>query len=64
VTGQAGFLSVNDRRLHFGLGAEPTADVEVRWPSGIRQSFKAVASNRLVFIDETRGIVDAKALKA
>jgi hypothetical protein len=62
VTGQAGFLSVNDRRLHFGLGAEPTADVEVRWPSGIRQSFKAVASNHLVTIDETRGIVDAKVL--
>jgi hypothetical protein len=62
VTGQSGFLSVNDRRLHFGLGAEPTADVEVRWPSGIRQSFKAVASNHLVTIDETRGIVDAKVL--
>ena len=29
VTGQAGFLSVNDRRLHFGLGSDQTADVEV-----------------------------------
>jgi hypothetical protein len=64
VTGQAGFLSVNDRRLHFGLGAEQNADVEVHWPSGIRQSFKAVASNRQVTIDETKGIVDAKALGA
>jgi len=64
VLGQAGFLSVNDRRLHFGLGAEQSADVEVRWPSGVRQSFKGVASNRLVTIDETRGIVDAQRLKA
>jgi hypothetical protein len=64
VTGQAGFLSVNDRRLHFGLGPEQTADVEVHWPSGIRQSFKAVASNHLITIDETRGIVDARALGA
>ncbi len=63
VAGQAGFLSVNDRRLHFGLGAERTADVEVRWPSGILQSFKGVASNRLVTIDETRGIVDSQPLK-
>jgi enediyne biosynthesis protein E4 len=55
---------VNDRRLHFGLGAEPAADVEVRWPSGIRQSFKAVASYHLVTIDETRGIVYAKVLEA
>ena len=62
VLGQAGFLSVNDRRLHFGLGAESTADVEVRWPSGILQSFKGVASNRLVTIDETRGIVDSQAM--
>ena len=63
VAGQAGFLSVNDRRLHFGLGAERTADVEVRWPSGILQSFKGVASNRLVTIDETRGIVDSQPFK-
>ena len=62
VLGQAGYLSVNDRRLHFGLGAESTADVEVRWPSGILQSFKGVASNRLVTIDETRGIVDSQAM--
>ena len=63
VLGQAGYLSVNDRRLHFGLGAEQTADVEVHWPSGIRRSFKAVASNRLVTIDKARGIVDAQPLQ-
>jgi len=61
VIAQAGFLSVNDRRLHFGLGAERNADVEVRWPSGIVQTFKAVGSNQLVTIDETRGIVDSQA---
>jgi enediyne biosynthesis protein E4 len=64
VLGQAGFLSVNDRRLHFGLGTEQTADVEVRWPSGVVQSFKGVAANRLVTIDETKGMVDSQPLKA
>jgi hypothetical protein len=63
VLGQAGFLSVNDRRLHFGLGQEKTADLDVRWPSGIQQNFKAVSSNRLIMIDETRGIVGAQELK-
>ena len=54
---------MNDRRLHFGLGVETTADVEVRWPSGIVQTFKAVAADRLVTIDETRGIVDSRPFK-
>jgi hypothetical protein len=62
ILGQAGFLSVNDRRLHFGLGMATAADLEVRWPSGIRQSFPAVAANRLVTIDELKGIVHAGAL--
>jgi enediyne biosynthesis protein E4 len=63
VLAQAGFLSVNDRRLHFGLGHEQTADVEVHWPSGISQNFKGVAANHLVTIDETQGIVDSQPWK-
>ena len=64
ILGQAGYLSVDDRRLHFGLGSERAADVEVRWPSGATQSFKGVGSNQLVTIDETRGIVDTHPFKA
>jgi len=54
---QAGFLSVNDKRLHFGLVKVYKVDVEVRWPSGLRQQFPGVGSNLLVTIDEIRGIV-------
>jgi enediyne biosynthesis protein E4 len=57
VLSQSSYLSVNDRRLHFGLGAEQRADLDVRWPSGVRQTFSGVASNGLVTIDEVRGIV-------
>jgi hypothetical protein len=57
VLGQASFLSVNDRRLHFGLGREKKASIEVRWPSGIRQSFDALEANRLVTIDEIKGVI-------
>ena len=28
------FLSVNDRRLHFGVGSATTVAVTVRWPDG------------------------------
>jgi hypothetical protein len=57
VLGQSGFLSVSDRRLHFGLGTEQSAALEVRWPSGIRQNFTEVAADQLVTIDELKGIV-------
>jgi hypothetical protein len=60
VLSQAGFLSVNDKRLHFGLGKADKVEVEVRWPSGSRQQFSGVAVNRLVTIDEIRGIVDQR----
>ena len=56
VLGQSSFLSVDDRRLHFGLGTADSVDVEVRWPSGVRQSFAKVAVNQLVNIDEGKGI--------
>ena len=34
VTAQSSYLSVNDRRLHFGLGTAMSVDLEVRWPNG------------------------------
>jgi hypothetical protein len=57
VLGQSSFLSVNDRRLHFGLGSIATVDLEIRWPSGQQQSFTKVAADQLLTIDETAGIV-------
>jgi len=29
---QSSFYSSNDPRLHFGLGPEKSADIEIRWP--------------------------------
>jgi hypothetical protein len=53
---QSSYLSVNDRRLHFGLGAAKTADVEIRWPNGARQSFAKVEANHLLLVNEATGI--------
>ncbi len=39
VTTAGSYQSSSDKRLHFGLGsAELISEIEIRWPSGIRQS--------------------------
>ncbi len=57
---QASYLSSNDPRLHFGLGKEKTADIDVHWPTGIAESFKSVPANQLVTIREGAGIVKGR----
>ncbi len=57
VLGQASFYSVNDSRLHFGLGAEKSMDLVIRWPLGDVETFKSVAADQLVVIREGEGIV-------
>ena len=52
VVSQSSFFSSNDRRLHFGLGAAAAAELEIRWPSGLRQVVKDIAVNRLVTVTE------------
>jgi enediyne biosynthesis protein E4 len=56
VLGQSSYLSVNDRRLHFGLGASTTVDLEIRWPLGLVEKFAGVAADQLVHITEGAGI--------
>ncbi|SRR6266496_851513 len=56
VMSQSSFYSCNDPRLHFGLGTEERADLEVRWPSGLVNKFNGVSSDRLVVIKEGAGI--------
>ena len=57
VTAQSSFLSVNDRRLHFGLGPAATADLVVRWTNGGSEKFANVAANQLVVIREGAGVI-------
>lgn len=56
VMAQSSFYSVNDRRLHFGLGPNSTADLEVHWTNGLVEHFSNVSSNRLATITEGKGI--------
>ena len=57
VMSQSSYLSSNDPRLHFGLGAATVADVEVHWPSGMLESHTGVAANQLLTLREGVGVV-------
>jgi hypothetical protein len=52
VISQSSYCSSNDRRLHFGLGKAETADLEIQWPAGSKQTFPKLEANRLYLIRE------------
>jgi enediyne biosynthesis protein E4 len=60
---QSSYISSNDPRLHFGLGDETRADIEVRWPNGLQESAKNVAADQLVIFREGSGIVGQEELR-
>ena len=65
VLSQSSFYSASDPRLHFGLGGQTSAHLEIRWPSGMRQTLKGVEANQIVTIKEGTGIVmNQKSVKA
>jgi hypothetical protein len=49
---QASFYSVNDPRLHFGLGDAATAEVEIRWPDGAVQKLPSVKANQILTVKQ------------
>jgi hypothetical protein len=51
------FCSQNDLRLHFGLGAAKDARLQVRWLGGAEETFDRISANRLVVIQEGKGII-------
>jgi hypothetical protein len=51
------YLSQNDLRLHFGLGAARRIDsIEIRWPSGQHQIEKDLAPNQILTITESQPV--------
>jgi hypothetical protein len=55
VLSQSSYYSHNDLRLHFGLGAAPSADrIEIRWPSGGVQTLRDVRGDKVVAVREAR----------
>ena len=60
VLAQSSFYSVNDRRLHFGLGTETSAELTIRWTNGKAENIPNVAADQLVVIREGAGIINKK----
>jgi hypothetical protein len=56
VMAQSSYLSVNDRRLHFGLGEQTTANLEIHWPNGAIEVIENVGCDQLVTLEEGAGI--------
>jgi len=53
VRAGSSYLSQDDVRLHFGLGVSERAEaVEVRWPSGVRQTMTGVKADQILAIKE------------
>jgi len=57
VLAQSSFYSVDDRRLHFGLGAATTAELTIRWTNGGAETIRNVAAGQLVTIREGSGVI-------
>lgn len=53
VTTTSSYQSSSDKRVHFGLAtADSIREIEIRWPSGIRQTIKNVKADQIVKITE------------
>jgi hypothetical protein len=58
VRSGSSYASQSDLALTFGLGGDTSVKtIQVEWPSGTKQSFAGVPTNRIVTIDESEGIV-------
>ena len=52
ATAAGSYLSSNDPRVHFGLGASTSATIEIHWPSGARQKLTTEQVDRYLTIRE------------
>jgi len=52
VSSSVGYASSSDLRVHFGLGDERAASLEIHWPSGIIQKMENVSANSRIEITE------------
>jgi hypothetical protein len=56
ATTAVGFACSSDSRVHFGLGqATSVREIEVTWPSRIRQTLRNVPVDRVLAVEEAAG---------
>ncbi len=52
ATTAGSYVSANDKRLHFGLGPSTIANIEIRWPSGVRQTLTDIHADQFLEVRE------------
>jgi len=52
VANSVGYASASDLRVHFGLGEDRKASLEIHWPSGLVQELKDVSADQRLQIEE------------
>jgi enediyne biosynthesis protein E4 len=63
VRGGASYLSQNDLRLHFGLGAsDKMTEVGIRWPNGESETLRDLPGDFIYTVVEGKGIQTKNAL--
>jgi hypothetical protein len=46
IHGGSGYLSMNPKELHFGLGSAESAQLQITWPNGEQQRLGPLPANR------------------
>jgi hypothetical protein len=65
VRGGGSYLSSNDQRLHFGLGADVVMKrIRILWPSGLKEELTNIPADALYTIVEGHGIKNPVRLSA
>jgi hypothetical protein len=54
LSNSVGYASASDLRVHFGLGEEHKASIEIHWPAGGLQELKDVSADQHLQIEETQ----------
>jgi len=56
-----GYLSSNDPRLHFGLGAFKLIDqMEIAWSDGKKEVYKNITADRYITLVQGKGVISSK----
>jgi hypothetical protein len=58
VQAGSGYLSMNPKQQHFGVGQSRSVDVQIIWPNGERQTLPALAVNASYTVHQGVGVVD------
>jgi hypothetical protein len=58
VQAGSGYLSMNPKQQHFGVGDSRSVDVQIIWPNGERQTLPALAANTSYTVRQGVGVVE------